>query len=283
MQRVRHIAAILAAALPLGAAAATPAKPVRIVSINMCTDLLLLQLAPKARIASVTRLAREATPGLAPGLEAGIPVNHGTPEDIVNLKPDLILAADVSTPVTRALAKRVGAPILEVKSAANFADIRANLRAVGAAVGEPARAEALIRRMDATLAELAANPPRRPVRVVAWSGGPFIPGRDTLADSIITAAGAINIAAQPGRTYATFGVEELLEADPDALLYGRAPSEGRSLEGDEGQHRVVRRIYGARRITYNEITSTCGLPQSADAARDLRRALDALPPRGPGR
>ncbi|WP_293901679.1 ABC transporter substrate-binding protein [Phenylobacterium sp.] len=281
----RPIVAILAAALlPGGAAVAAPAgRPERIMSINLCTDLLLLQLVPRARIASVSFLARDGAGGLFPGLEAGIPTNHGTPEDIVNMQPDLILAADVSTPVARALARRVGARVVEVKSANSFADIRQNLREVGAVVGEPARAEALVQRMDATLGQLAAQPPRRRARVVAWSGGPAVPGRDTLANAIIDAAGAINVAAQPGRNYTTFGVEELLEADPDALLYGRSPSQGPSLEGGEGQHRVVRRLYATRRISFDEVASTCGLPQSADAARDLRRALDALPPRGPGR
>jgi hypothetical protein len=46
---------------------------------------------------------------------------------------------------------------------------------------------------------------------------------------------------------------------------------------------VIRRLYGDRRIAFNGIVHSCGLPQSADGARDLRRALDALPPMGAGR
>jgi iron complex transport system substrate-binding protein len=152
---------------------------------------------------------------------------------------------------------------------------------VGEAVGEPARAEALIRRMDATLADLAAHPPRRKLRVVAWSGGSAVPGKGSLTDAIITAAGAVNIAAKPGSAESSFGVEELLVARPDALLFGGATLGQPSLLTDEGQHRVVRRLYAGRRIAYNDIAHTCGLPQSADSARELRRALDALPERRP--
>jgi iron complex transport system substrate-binding protein len=252
-------------------------------STNVCTDLLLLQLAPKARIASVTFMAPDGARTLFPGAAAGIPLNHGAAEDVVNLKPDLILDSGLSSPLVRTLARRVGARVVDVKDANNFQDIRDSLRQVGEAVGERARAEALIARMDATLADLAAHPPRRRLRVVAWSGGSAVPGKGSLTDAIITAAGAVNIAARPGVAESSFGVEELLAANPDALLFGGATLGQPSLLSDEGQHRVVRRLYAGRRIAYNDITHTCGLPQSADSARDLRRALDALPDRKPVR
>jgi iron complex transport system substrate-binding protein len=276
----RRLIAIAIAAAGLPAAAASPvpaAPPARIMSMNMCTDLLLLQLVPKARIGSVTYLAHDGAQVLFPGADAGIAINHGTPEDIVNLKPDLIVAGDFSTALTRRLAKRVGARLVEVKSATSFADVRTNLRQLGAETGEPARAEALIRRMDATLGGLAATAPARPIPVVAWSGGTTVPGKDTLTDAILTAAGAKNLAARPGPADSSFGVEELLAARPRALLYLSATPGVRSLTTDEGHHRVVRRLYGHRRIAMNSIVHSCGLPQSADDAAALRRALSALP------
>lgn len=275
-----RIAAIaLAAAVLPGLAAA---KPQRILSMNQCTDLLALQLVPKARVAAVTYLARDGAKALFPGAADGVAVNYGTPEDIIKFRPDLILTGDFSLAVTRRLAREVGAPIVEVKSTRTFDDVRRNLRQVGAAVGEPARAEALIRQMDARLAWLAAHPPVRAVRVVAWDGGATVPGTDTFANRIITAAGAVNIAAQPGPIYTGFDVERLLEARPDALLFG---GDGRPLlQSEEGRHRIVRRVFASRRIAYPETAFNCGLPQSAKAAVDLRRQLDALPPRkGAGR
>src|SRR5207253_3179205 len=83
----------------------------------------------------------------------------------------LILDSGLGAPLTRTMAKRVGARVVEVKDANSFADIREVVRQVGEAVGEPERAAALVGRMDATLAELAAHPPARRARVVAWSGG----------------------------------------------------------------------------------------------------------------
>jgi iron complex transport system substrate-binding protein len=237
---------------------------------------MLLQLVPKSRIAGVTYLARDGAQTLFPGAADGVAVNYGTPEDIIKFRPDLILTGDFSLAVTRRLAREVGAPLVEVKSTRTFDDVRKNLRQVGAAVGEPARAEALVRQMDARLARLAA---RRapPERVVVWDGGATVPGSDTFANQIVHTAGAVNIAAQPGGLYTGFDVERLLEARPDALLYagGARPL----LQDDEARHRVIRRVFAGRRIAYPEVVFNCGLPQSAKAAEDLRRQLDALPPR----
>ena len=266
---------------PMAAAASSVApRPQRIMSLNVCTDLLLLQIAPKARIASVTFMAPQGAAVLFPGRADGIALNHGRAEDVINARPDMILDSNLGAPLTRTMASRVGARVVEVKDANSFADIRDIVRQVGDAVGEPQRAAALIKKMDASLAELAAHPPGRRLRVVAWSGGSAVPGKGSLTDAIITAAGASNIAAQPGPAESSFGVEELLAARPDALLYGGATLGQPSLFSDEGQHRVVRELYAGRRIRYNDIAHTCGMPQSAESARDLRRALDALPPQG---
>jgi iron complex transport system substrate-binding protein len=276
----------IAAALAVGASAPAAAKraaPRRIMSLNVCTDLLLLQIAPRSRIASVTFLAPEAARALFPGAADGIALNHGSAEDIVNVRPDLILDSTLGAPLTRTMARRVGARIVEIKDANNFEDIRQIVHQVGEAVGEPARAQALIARMDATLARLAVHPARRRLRVVAWSGGSAVPGKGSLTDAIITAAGAVNIAARPGTAESSFGVEELLVADPDALLFGGATLGKPSLLTDEGQHRAVRQRFAGRRIAYNDVAHTCGLPQSADSAAALRRAFDALPSRRPVR
>src|SRR5687768_13258044 len=116
MRRALRLAALgLAAAILPGMAAGSPpapAKPQRILSMNQCTDLLLPQLVPKARIAGVTYLAKDGAQALFPGALTGVPVNYGTPEDIIKFRPDLILTGDFSLAVTRRLAREVGAPII---------------------------------------------------------------------------------------------------------------------------------------------------------------------------
>jgi iron complex transport system substrate-binding protein len=281
--RTWRTAVLALAALPLslGAAPPLPPKPQRIMSLMQCTDLMLLALVPRERIGSVTYLAHEAVQAILPGRDRGIAINHGTAEEILRLKPDLILAGSFATPAARRLAKQVGARVIEIGPVDSFADIRATTRTVGRAVGEPARAEAMIARMDATLRELAATRPVRTVTVAAWSGSGSVPGRGTLTDEIIRAAGGSNVAARRADAgYGSFDVEQLLAARPDAILQGEGSWRRPSLNAARAAHPLVRRLYASRRITYPEPLYACGLPQTAEAARDLRQALLAVPPGG---
>ncbi|MEO1895141.1 MAG: hypothetical protein ABGX32_02600, partial [Methylococcales bacterium] len=70
----------------------TLANPQRIVSINLCTDQLLMLLAKRENIESVSYFA--ANPDASAMFEeaAGIRKNQGQAEEILQMKPDLILA-----------------------------------------------------------------------------------------------------------------------------------------------------------------------------------------------
>jgi len=284
--RLLTIGAVLAAMATNVAASAqprpagAPAKPMRIMSMNICTDLLVLQLAPKSRIASVSYLAHDAANTVEPGLDKGVAANHGAAEDVLLESPDLILTGSFSPPATQRLARQVGARLVLVDQAENFEQIRAVTRQIGQAVGEPGRAEALIARMDAKLAQLKASA-APPIRVVAWDGGKTVPGKGTLTNAIIEAAGAVNIGATlPDATYGRYDLEELIRDRPAALLQGISSWGGPSLQDDSSANRVVRTLYRGRRITYPEMLYGCGLPQSADAAIVLRDALRRLPKQG---
>jgi iron complex transport system substrate-binding protein len=256
-------------------------KPRHIMSMNMCNDLILLMLVPRERIASVTYLAHDAVAALMPGRDRSIAINHGTAEEIVVQKPDLILASPWSTPTTRRLAKMVGAPIVEVEAANDFEAIRRVVRQIGAAVDETSRAEALIREMDNELNSLSARRRTKPLRVVVWTGDGSVPGRGTLTDAIITAAGGVNIAAKRmDDRYSSFGLEELLIARPDAIMQGVGLYAGPALRDNMARHPLIGRLFAGRQIDYPDAGYTCGLPQSALAARQLADAFVKIPRAG---
>ena len=201
-----------------GMAASPPSvpSPGRIMSLKICTDELLMDLVPPSRIASVTFLSREnAALKLWPDA-ARIPVNHNSAEEILATKPDLILTDSFTSPQMRRFLSQSGAQVMEVPPAENFDQIRAVTRLVGDAVGMRARAEALIARMDATLRDLATTRPARSIRVMGWGGGGFVPGRATLFNAVLKAAGGVDIAANDGY----YDVEGLIAARPDVLAYG---------------------------------------------------------------
>lgn len=272
------LAAATAALLSWGVAAAQPAKPQRVMTINLCADQLALQLLPPERITSVSYLSRSAAHSYLTAEAVGVPINYGTSEEVLRQHPDLVVAGDYSTPAVRKLLKKVGLPLVELPAAENFDQIRRNVRLVAKAVGEEDIGESLIAHMDNTLAELAATKPKQRIVVVGWDGAGNVPTNDTLFNAILTAAGGENVAAQLkgnviyGR-YTAFDLELLVALHPDVLAYGSDRIGRLDLSTEQLRHRVVRRLYADRQITYPETLYGCGLPQTADAARDLRRAM----------
>jgi iron complex transport system substrate-binding protein len=247
----------------------------KIMSLKICTDALLVDLVPPSRIASVTFMMREPTPLQFWPQGARIPVNHGTAEEILTAKPDLILTDPFMPPQTRALLARTGAKMVEVPPAEDFAAIRAVTRLVAKAVGEEARGEALVARMDADLAAMAARRPARAIRVAEWGGGGYVPGRGGLFDAMLRQAGAQNI--EKG-AMGYYDVEALIAARPDVLVYGDTYGNLPTLRDDQNQHPALLKRYAGKRIVYSSLYG-CGLPETAAVARRLQAALIAAVPR----
>ncbi len=242
-------------------------------SLSVCTDALLLDLLPPSRIASITFLSRDPSNSTLWPQAAKVPINYGSAEEVLAAKPDFVLAGTYTTPAARMLIKQVGIPMLEVPAANNFAAIRATTRKVANALGADVLGEALLEKMDVTLRELAATRPRRTIRVAGWSGGGGVPGRGTLFDAILTAAGGINVASNNGESDGSFDLEQLLEARPDVLAYGSDTDSAPSLHTDEALHPLLLKLYARRRISYPSALYSCGVVESADAAVALRAKL----------
>src|SRR6185437_16151762 len=272
----RVIGAAFALFLSMGQAMAAPpvlsdrqAPPRRIMSLTVCTDELLMDLAPPSRIASISYLSREKAALKLWPEAARLPVNHNSAEEILAEKPDLVLTLTYASTEMRPLLEKSGIRFLEVPQAENFEQIRAVTRLVGDAIGARARAEQLIGRMDATLRALAAGKPRQTIRVVGWGGGGFVPGGGTLFNTVLDAAGGRNITAHDSY----YDVESLIAARPDILAFADDYIDTPSLRRDQDDHPLLMRLFANRRIVYPAATFGCGTPESAGAALKLRAQL----------
>lgn len=277
--------AMLALLLLGGCAAhapATPAastRPMHVMSVNQCTDQLVLALLPPDRIASVSWLARDPTGSLMAAKAARVATNRGQVEDVLAQHPDLVVAGSFTTPALRAMLKRLDYPMIEVPHAATLDDVRTATRQVAKALGETTRGEALIAHMDRQLADLARDP-GPPIRVVAWDQTGFSASQGTLYDAVLTAAGARNVVREPMTfTYRKPDVEVLMQAAPALLVRGSRDVRIAGLGDDVMRHRLVRRFWGGgRTLTIPQAYYACGTPMVADAAIALRRQLRAAAP-----
>lgn len=283
MRRWRRTAAL--GALVLGscmAALGQPATPtsLRVMSISLCTDQLLLALLPPERITSVTWLAHDPSISLLLARARLLPTNRGLAEEVVRDQPDLVLAGSFTTPATRGLLHQLKFPMLEVGSLDSFDDIRRVTREVAAAVGASPRAEQLLAHMDATLATLAQTVPP-PLRVAAWDGAGFSARPGSLYDTLLHTAGAINIAHEAKTaSISAPTVETLLAMAPAVLVRGAPQFDQPGRRSDAAHHPLIGRYWSERTIVLPRTAYVCGTPFAADAAMALRVDLSRLQAKG---
>lgn len=222
MQAVLIILAIVGAALSGEASARgeEPApKPSRIVSTNVCADQLTLLLAERGRIAALSRLAVDPDLAVLAEEARGLTLTGGRAEEIVPLKPDLVLANVYQGAQASRFLAGLGIRVFIVPEANSFAELREMLRATGAALGEPELAEEAVAALDRRLAAVSvAGPAGRRALILEPNG--YTPAGGTLSDSVLQAAGFRNHAAALGvQGYGTVALERVVLNPPDLLIF----------------------------------------------------------------
>jgi iron complex transport system substrate-binding protein len=197
-------------------------EPQRIVSQTLGTDEILLAVCPAERVVALSKFAEDENYSNAVEEARQIP-NRTTegPEQILQLKPDLIFVASYSRADTVELLKASNAPVFRFANFDSIADIKSNIRTVGYATGTDDAAEKLTRKMDEDLAAVNARVPKSgpPLRVMSYDQLGYTAGSNTLFDDVVRAAGAANICAEQGiKGFAKINSEKILEWQPDFLI-----------------------------------------------------------------
>ena len=182
----------------------------RVVSLNLCTDQMLVLLAPE-KVAALSPLARDPELSYVAAEAARLPIVRASAEAVLRLHPDLILAAEYGAQTTLALLAQEHIPLLRITLPQDFAGISQMTRQLAATLGEPERGEALIDAMNAKLA--AVKGPTRITRAIVWEPRGLTAGPGTLMDAVLRAAGLRN-AANGTRV----SLEALLQRPPDLLV-----------------------------------------------------------------
>ena len=161
----------LALAIAYGLAAglmapAAIAAPQRVVSLNLCTDELLLALGAKAQIASVSHLSHISHETAYWRQARAFPKNDGSVLSVVRYKPDLILTMGGGGRDTGRVARRIGAKVVDLPYQMSLADMKAGIKTVAAALGRREAGRTLLGDMSA----LEQQQPKTRIDTV-WLGG----------------------------------------------------------------------------------------------------------------
>jgi iron complex transport system substrate-binding protein len=280
LHRWRYNAALVAIFMTLTSAAAINAAeaPKRIVSLNMCTDELVLRLADRSNIASITWLSRDPMSANVTDLATDVPINHGLAEEIIPLDPDLVVAGTFTARTAVAMLKQTRFPVTEFGVARNIGDVRAEIRKMAALVGEPARGEALVASFDERLANIGnSQPARRPTALVFNANG-FTVGAGTLVDDIITRAGLDNVAAHMNLgNYAQVPLETVVRSNVDVLIISARRDGPSSLATALLDHPVLSKLGPKTHVVVMPTNLwSCGGPEVAEAIARLHAVAEAI-------
>jgi iron complex transport system substrate-binding protein len=275
---MRFVACALSVLL-LCVATSAVAAPQRVVSINLCTDILALDLAAPDQVKSVFRVAADPADSPVADLAKSLPLNNATAEDILAYKPDLVLAHAYSSPFTLALIRRAYVPVVQVSDGASFEDVRANVRLVAHALGRDGAGEAMIARFDAALAAAARPMGDHPPRAVIYQDLGGAAAANTILGALLTHTGFRNVITDGSSGgFVNLSIEELIDTRPDFVAIGIYRPLEPSLAHEVLSHPALRDYVAghARAIDLPARLWTCGTPYVAEIAARLAEARDSF-------
>ncbi|ALA17222.1 Fe3+-hydroxamate ABC transporter substrate-binding protein [Chelatococcus sp. CO-6] len=198
------------------------APPARVVSLNLCADQLLLALADRGQIASLSPLSRDADYSFLAGRVGDLPVNGGTGEEILVGKADLVLSGRYGTRVKRELLERHGVPLMVLDPWRDIAGGREQLTAVAARLGHPERGAALAAEIEAALARTKGLA-RRPATVLVLYRRGYVPGERSLVAELLGHMGLQPMQARLGLPQGGLvRLEQLVMDPPDFVVMDEA-------------------------------------------------------------
>ena len=271
------IAMLAYVAAPASAdAPASRPPPARIVSLNQCLDAILVELVPVQRIAAISHYSRDPLRSAIAPLAQRLPITYETAEEIVALRPDLVLASRHSAIPTRNALRRVGIHYELFDVAFTIADSLAQIRQIAAVVGSPAAGEALVAKIERAIA--AARLPHSAPRLTAavYETGGLTAGANTVTDELMQIVGLDNLAARYGvQTHSPLPLELLVAKPPDLLLIGELEDAAGTQAERIVQHRALRKLPSIRRA-FPARYMYCSGPTIIEEMAALAAARDAV-------
>ena len=250
-------------------------KP-KIVSMNLCTDQLVLLLADADQILSLSYLSHDERSSVYAEKATAFPTNRGLAEEIYILKPDITVTGTYSNWTASSMLEQLGMPVARFEPAYHFDDIKANILTMGELLHQRAKAEDIVAAFDKRLSDLQSDNAQRP-RAALYAAKGYTSGKSSLAHHILEAAGFQNIGAELGYDYgAQLAIESLLMTKPDVII-SNPPGLGHARAEEMTRHPALDYVRAQMPL---ELTTNknwvCDTPLVLDAVEELAMMRDKM-------
>ena len=200
------------------------AKPVRIVSVALVADEMLLALVDPSRLIAVT--ANSLDPAQSNIADIAVPIPNklttADPEKVIALKPDLIVLSPFTDAGVIKQLKDAGAPVFLLGGLTSIKEIEDSIVLLGQAVGEEKKAASIVSAMEEKLksVEDAVKGIDKPLTVVYYGPDGYSVGGGSTIDEVIRRAGGVNAVVAGGvkDMFPQLSDEFMVTQDPDVVL-----------------------------------------------------------------
>ena len=262
--------AALVRSAPLGA---EPAPAKQVISLNLCTDQLLMALADPGQIAALSPLARD--PLLSNMAEEAQTFRIIKPrsETLLQIQPDLVLTAPYEHRLTRQILTNHRIEIMTMGFWTSLEAGKEQIRQLARRLGHIDRGQMLINRIDEAMSRVMPVSTARSMLEIERRL--YAPGTQSLVADLVRQWGLTNQADRLGVGQGGFvALERLLGDRPDVLLV----TDSSPMVEDMGiallRHPALNTVFDEkRRIGIPTRLSLCGGPQTPALIRHLSQAL----------
>jgi iron complex transport system substrate-binding protein len=270
---MRLIATAAAVVAVLSVQLDASAAPRRIVSLSPCVDTILVELVPLESIAALSYYSRDPERSTIARLAQRLPVTYETAEEVVALKPDLVLMSQHSAVSTRNALERVGIRYELFDVAYSVSASFEQIRRLAVLVGREREGAALTAKIEQAIEAAKPSSGARRVSAAVYQPGGLTAGVGTVTDDLMRVVGIENIAARYDlRTHRPMPLELLIASPPDVLLV--ADVSGSPMHAVRlADHRALR-VLNIPRAEYPARLMYCAGPTIVDALKALVAARE---------
>ena len=243
-------------------------------SLNPCLDTMLTHLADRRQIAALSHYARQPQGSTVAPVARTLPFTYESAEEVVALRPDLVLTARHSSPATRAALARLKIRTELFAVPDTVAESETQVRRIAGLVNRPARGEALVARIEAAIAAATPPPGARRLTAIVYQPNGFAAGGGTLVDEMMRRTGFDNVASRYGlKQWGNIPLERLIDDPPDVLLAGGLEAGAPTWADRVVRHPALRHIAGRmHRASFPQALLYCGGPVLIATAAALSQA-----------
>lgn len=213
------------------------ASPKRIVSLSLASDEILVDLLSACKrssnLVAVSTLADDPSSSQVTDRVKDIKARvHSEPESVLNLKPDLVIAATFNRPELIELLRKRHVPLIVLSRFSSHQDIAANMKQIGQAVGCETEAEQMVKSFLDKIVKIRAEHAKEPLdTAVGWSSDLSLMAGDTLFDDLLVINHLQNAATKAGlKHWPRVSAEVLRKWNPDWIVIGCEGSACDSIE-----------------------------------------------------